>query len=186
MPRKRMPPRLWFRKDQNVWIIRDSSVFLSTGTPDRDAADECLSRYLALKDRSNTPRKAEAGIEQALLRSWKAAIGRSRKRGEVCEITIQDVEIMYAGQAGCCAVTGIPFRLEHYEECRRNPYGISIDRKDNSMGYTPSNCRLVLVFVNTALSDYGESVFWDVLRKTFAADRFSDELMRSALKRSGK
>jgi len=66
---------------------------------------------------------------------------------------------LFERNSGRCALTGMPFRLEHYEKSRRNPYAPSIDRIDNGLGYTEGNVRLVLTFVNLAIADYGEDVF---------------------------
>src|SRR5690606_29092777 len=49
MPRKRQPPRLYFREDEGVWIIRDGSKSIRTGcgAGDGRGAEEALAKYLA-------------------------------------------------------------------------------------------------------------------------------------------
>jgi hypothetical protein len=54
-----------------------------------------------------------------------------------------------------CTLTGIPFQADRIDGKRANPFAPSIDRIDNSRGYTPDNVRLVLTSVNLALSDFG-------------------------------
>lgn len=51
MPRKRQPPRLYFREDEGTWIIRDGakSVRTGCGASDSRGAEEALSKYLAEK-----------------------------------------------------------------------------------------------------------------------------------------
>lgn len=66
---------------------------------------------------------------------------------------------LYARQNGCCAVTGLPLDEKTAEKGIRNPFAISIDRIDNSKGYTRANCRLVCAGVNLAMNEWGESVF---------------------------
>jgi hypothetical protein len=56
--------------------------------------------------------------------------------------------IMSALNAGRCQLTGIPFRYDKYKNCKKNPFSPSIDRVDNSKGYTKANTRIVLWQVN--------------------------------------
>lgn len=51
MPRKRQPPRLYFRDDEQVWIIRDGSKSVRTGcgASDSRGAEKALSAYLTEK-----------------------------------------------------------------------------------------------------------------------------------------
>jgi integrase len=51
MPRRREPPRLYFREDEQVWIIRDGprSVRTGCGPDDSRRAEEELAKYLAEK-----------------------------------------------------------------------------------------------------------------------------------------
>ena len=47
-----------------------------------------------------------------------------------------------------CSVTGIDF--DYSFDVDRNPFAPSVDRKDNSKGYTPENCQIVIWAYNTA------------------------------------
>lgn len=51
MPRKRQPPRLYFREDEATWVIRDGERTVRTGcgADDSRGAEEALQRYLAQK-----------------------------------------------------------------------------------------------------------------------------------------
>lgn len=60
-----------------------------------------------------------------------------------------------------CELTGIPFEIgtrtsaaKHY----KRPYAPSIDRRDNSLGYTAENIRVVCTCVNLAMNVWGEEV----------------------------
>ncbi|MCB1469703.1 MAG: site-specific integrase [Rhizobiaceae bacterium] len=51
MPRKAKGPRLYWRRDKEVWIIRDTGrPDLSTGTGNRPDAEKALAAYIASKD----------------------------------------------------------------------------------------------------------------------------------------
>lgn len=62
-------------------------------------------------------------------------------------------------EAGVCEVTGIQFCLETRIDGRKHPFGPSIDRIDNSKGYSESNCRMVVWALNAAISDFGEETY---------------------------
>jgi hypothetical protein len=68
-----------------------------------------------------------------------------------------DVQRIAEKANGRCMVSGIPFsngRSRH----RKDPWAPSIDRIENSLGYTPENCRLVCTAVNLAMNEWGENV----------------------------
>jgi hypothetical protein len=53
---------------------------------------------------------------------------------------------------GCCEVSKLPFNTEE-----ANAFYPSIDRIDNSVGYLPSNCRLVVWIFNMAKNKYSDT-----------------------------
>ena len=58
MPRRRKPPRLWYRKDQNVWVVLDGGKQMRTGygANEREEAEEALRNYLNSK--ADAPNKS--------------------------------------------------------------------------------------------------------------------------------
>lgn len=60
MPRKAKGPRLYWRKDKAVWIIRDTGRSdASTGTSDRSHAEKALAAYIASKDTVASSRRVD-------------------------------------------------------------------------------------------------------------------------------
>jgi hypothetical protein len=57
-------------------------------------------------------------------------------------------------QKGTCEATGIPFDLSPSNETIRNKYAPSLDRIDNTKGYTEDNVRLVVWMYNVAKNEY--------------------------------
>lgn len=60
MPQKRKPPRLWFRPDTKLWVIKDGDKRVWTGCGEADAAEaeQCLAAYIA--DKYEAPRGGRA------------------------------------------------------------------------------------------------------------------------------
>lgn len=62
--------------------------------------------------------------------------------------------------AGVCEMSGLPFDMA----ARRGANTPSIDRIDPKGPYTQANCRVILWFINRALSNYGEEYSLKVFR----------------------
>ena len=74
--------------------------------------------------------------------SFRGARHRSLKKGWSFDLTY---EWCVANWTGKCAVTDVPFQ---FGVGKLHPYSPSLDRNDNSKGYTQDNCRFVLHAVN--------------------------------------
>jgi hypothetical protein len=77
-----------------------------------------------------------------------SARAHQRRSPEFIEHCIQ----LYHDQRGLCAISGVKML---YSKRQRDSDQISIDRIDNSRGYEIGNVRLVCLWVNNALADYG-------------------------------
>lgn len=92
------------------------------------------------------------------LRTLAAGLASKGKRGALrwkeVTITSEDVEALADQNGWCCAVTGLPFRLNKINN--RRPYAPSVDRIDPAKGYHRDNCRIVCAAVNFAMNVWGE------------------------------
>lgn len=104
--------------------------------------------------------KIDGADDQINLFAKKAhdnALARANKRGLRYELSKEKIIAMLKDQDYLCAVSGMPFSLEW--ESGRNPFGPSLDRIENSEGYTEENTRLVLSAVNYGLNVWGLEIY---------------------------
>lgn len=118
----------------------------------RDMAIAALS---AEKD-EQIPAWASTMLRVAAIRARRIGISFSLTKGDMADL------IRQAG--GKCTVTGITFRFERWPGSYRRPFAPSLDRRNSRGNYERRNVRLVCVAVNTALSDWGEPVFWEIVK----------------------
>ena len=102
------------------------------------------------KDRQAQKRKRNS-LNGKAYSIWKASSRRAQKRNETFSLSRQWIKDQL--MIGKCAVSGLLFDLS---SIGRSPYSPSIDRIDNTKGYIPENCRLILWALNAAFSNWGE------------------------------
>jgi len=89
--------------------------------------------------------------------SIKHAKHRSVMRGIAFDARITPAYLagLYAGQQGRCALSGVVMSLERGGEWYggKNPFVASMDRLDNSMGYTIGNIHLATARANNLRGD---------------------------------
>lgn len=74
-------------------------------------------------------------------------------------LNLHDLTKLWFEQNGRCAKTGQVLCFETGTAEDKNPFGASIDRVNNSLGYTHGNIRLLAHFINNAKSTYNDEIF---------------------------
>ena len=127
----------------------ENKAKMRTRDPEKRRAD-ARSRRAANLERYRGYGRAEQVVNR-IRRPWLASFNASKKRaakkGLRFSLTREWAEKTYTG---VCALTGLSFetRTEAGKQGPR-PRSISIDRIDQTLGYTPENCRFILHGVNT-------------------------------------
>lgn len=99
----------------------------------------------------------KVSIKDAALKAIDNARQRARRRGIEFALDTEDIMARLERTGGCCELSGIEFSPSYGDSGRYafNPYGVSLDRIDATVGYTPSNVRVVLTAVNFAIHQWG-------------------------------
>ncbi|MEN6306068.1 MAG: hypothetical protein ABFD96_25305 [Armatimonadia bacterium] len=115
-----------------------------------------------------------------------AARTRAKQRGLGFDIDYEWAIAEVERQKLRCAMTGIAFFSREKGSSKCHPYCPSLDRIDNSKGYTKDNVRIVLFAVNAMLRDWGDQVFDHVAAnyRTFSSKR--RQLARPLLRGAGE
>lgn len=83
----------------------------------------------------------------------------AQKRGNEFELTRQDFLDMWEFQGGKCAYTFIDMTTQS-----NSPFSVSVERIDNSIGYTKENTILVCNVVNKMKSDFPGELFYAICK----------------------
>lgn len=98
-------------------------------------------------------------ISDAMIKKlFKSTVGNANKKGLRHNLSEDDIRQMLIESGGRCQVSGILFSGTRYQNTSRRPWMPSIDRINNSGGYSKKNCRVVCFAVNLALNDWGIEV----------------------------
>lgn len=127
MPRKPKPARLYYRKDEGQWVIRDGTTQKRTGFGDgqRDEAEKALAEYISQKrlpDRSGPARPGELMVGEVLAR-YAEDKGAEMKSPQTLAYSIQALAPFW-GDLTCDAVKGSSCR--RYERQRAKPISVEI------------------------------------------------------------
>lgn len=141
---------------------------LSCGTRDPEEAQAMLKSlelddgYRRLRGAANHVREDNYWLWKYLAKSRERAIKRDKDRGRTATLSPADLKAMIDRCDGRCELTGILFSLQTYGDTLRRPFAPSIDRIDNTQPYSGQNCRLILLALNIAINEWGETVFRDI------------------------
>ncbi len=108
---------------------------------------------------------------------FNAAKGKHVQRN--LDFSLDYMDVLKEVRRGTCAATGLPLvnvRTERFE--RTHPFRASLDRIDNSRGYTPDNVRVVSKIFNTAKFCWTDA---DVMKMAEAFVKRNDAAMARVL-----
>ena len=88
---------------------------------------------------------------------------RARKKEIYFKLSIDDVMNILEQQGGRCALTG--YELTYQFTDKPSPYNMSIDRLDNSGGYTVDNVQIVTTCINYARHEMSVQEFIDLCER---------------------
>lgn len=109
-----------------------------------------LRKKLQIEPRVGFDRQA---FRRYCVYATNAAIVRSKKRGQPCNIDPDYLDQLFVDNEWRCAVTGIPFDTPGKVV---KPFGPGLDRIVPKLGYIKGNVRIVLHMVNCAMMQWGE------------------------------
>lgn len=98
--------------------------------------------------------------DEPLKMLFYSARGGARNRKIDYKIKEIDIRNQFEKQNGKCFYTGLTMLIAWKTA---NPYQVSLDRVDSSLGYTVDNIVLCCQAINFAKSDYSKDVFMDFL-----------------------
>lgn len=149
---------------RRYWKNREAESIRNKARWQRDKVRKCAER--AARKLAN-PELYKAR-EERLWRTKRSYIfynsckARCKADGLAFDLTKEWIESRL--RAGVCEMSGLPFDLDK----KRTPASPSIDRIDANGGYTQANCRMIIWFLNRALSDLGDDYACMVFERVLA------------------
>ena len=115
---------------------------------ERAYAKEYNKTPAAAANRKRFAEKEESTILGFLTSRHRLARSNAKSRGLCFEIEVEDLLVLWKQQAGLCSISGLSLAIGGGAPNEK----ASIDRIDSSIGYTPTNIRLVCWWINQAKS----------------------------------
>lgn len=139
----------------------DPSLFYKRGL----YCKKCVSaknntRYHSLPEtEKRLYRKRVAAWQDANIFQYRmlSARARANKANLAFELDAQMLESLFEQQKGLCFYSGLEMTRS-----RDGKFSVSVDRKDNSLGYIPSNVVLCCWFINSMKSDLSSRQFIEI------------------------
>ena len=175
------PRNVWQHPRSGLRYFRMSHQGQEIYRPLPDAPYDSVEFQLAYEEAKQCLKDSRAASARRMLEQWaghavKRASVRARERGMPCTITPADVLGIIEGQKRRCAISKTPFRIVYAQST--DPYAPSIDRIDNSLGYTKDNIRVVLWAVNVGRMDFSDETYIAVCAAVARAHGGTDAVRR--------
>jgi hypothetical protein len=91
---------------------------------------------------------------------------KNHSRDREFSITLEDLKNLWNQQNGICAVTGLELIIKSFDDNQsKSPLQASLDRIDNSKGYTKDNIRFVCLMFNYARNNFTDEETLEFFKK---------------------
>ncbi|WDS36252.1 hypothetical protein [Pseudoxanthomonas sp.] len=126
-----------------------------------------MAAWWRRKERAESQR-AELKLRRAdplmvyLKRMLCSARKNAARKGLSCTISDEDIWTLLNRSARACEVTNVPFALDRHA-AGRSPLAPSMDRLDDSKGYSLENVRLVCQIANLAMNVWDDRTLLDFI-----------------------
>gem|GEM_PF-4115002 len=139
-----------------------------------------IGDFLAQRFYSEAEAKRVRNVEADLIRAIVKTRARAKVKGIGFDLDEEEMLQRLRNQRHRCALTGLDFQPAEIARAAglKRPYSLSIDRVTPGGDYSPDNVRLVVIAVNVALLDWGESVFSTVARAYVANQKRKAKLTK--------
>ncbi|CAE8628946.1 unnamed protein product, partial [Polarella glacialis] len=142
-------PRLVYRRtptDEGEWVCGKCGVFKSS-----DAFHKSVVKRSAIQSHCKDCTREQHRLRCKMLRGnalmlLSSARRRSLQRQQTFALTLDELLDMLWLQAGRCSYSGVPLQYKQ----RHTHWRMSLERVDNSIGYTKDNCVLIAVEFNSS------------------------------------
>lgn len=108
------------------------------------------------------------GIRLVMRASETADNAWAYRGGKPFLLTLYDLEDLMIRSNGRCELSRVPFSGDVVGKSHKRPFIPSIDRIRPKEPYTFDNCRLVCWAVNLALGEWGDEIWWRIVRSAAA------------------
>lgn len=123
------------------------------GTQPKTCSKECWT----IRNTAYNKEYRKSAVTKTLSTITAGCRNRARRKGYDCDIDYAYMLELLDKQNGRCAATGILLEASAANtKTYSNPWTISVDRMDNSKGYTKDNVRLVTYMYNTCKGQWTE------------------------------
>lgn len=154
--------RLPIRNRGGIWQLRKQfnrkRISVSLGTGNRELALERANRLVSSFAGSTFTESWVREVESAVRgpRGWiYKHWNKTLRRRPNSTLTLEDLKQVALRSGGTCEVSGLRFVIVS----DLHPFQPSLDRIDNTRGYTLDNVRLVCLVVNYCMNRWGDKIF---------------------------
>lgn len=123
----------------------------------------CKSCYTERQKTRNKALPDSKKLVKCLRWRWLGARDRSKRHTVDFSLSLEELENLWQEQNGTCALSGI--KMTYELQNGRTPTNVSIDRIDQSKGYTAGNIQLVCMACNQIKSDLSEEEMYHFCKK---------------------